>query len=52
MIDLGRPWRIYYPMFISWGTASVMFLVEWHVTANKYPRKPRRIAFFNIDVIY
>ena len=31
MIDLGRPWRIYYPMFISWGTASVMFLVAWHV---------------------
>jgi Ni/Fe-hydrogenase subunit HybB-like protein len=31
MIDLGRPWRIYYPMFISWGPASVMFLVAWHV---------------------
>jgi len=31
MIDLGRPWRIYYPMFISFGTASVMFLVAWHV---------------------
>ena len=31
MIDLGRPWRIYYPMVISWGTASVMFLVAWHV---------------------
>lgn len=31
MIDLGRPWRIYYPMIISWGTASVMFLVAWHV---------------------
>ena len=32
MIDLGRPWRIYYPMFVSFGTASVMFLVAWHVT--------------------
>jgi Ni/Fe-hydrogenase subunit HybB-like protein len=31
MIDLGRPWRIYYPMVISFGTASVMFLVAWHV---------------------
>lgn len=31
MIDLGRPWRIYYPMFLSFGPASVMFLVAWHV---------------------
>ncbi|HEX9016301.1 MAG TPA: NrfD/PsrC family molybdoenzyme membrane anchor subunit [Chloroflexota bacterium] len=31
MIDLGRPWRIYYPMVISFGPASVMFLVAWHV---------------------
>lgn len=31
LIDLGRPWRIYYPMFVSFGTASVMFLVAWHV---------------------
>ena len=31
MIDLGRPWRIYYPMMISFGPASVMFLVAWHV---------------------
>ncbi len=31
MIDLGRPWRLYYPMVISFGTASVMFLVAWHV---------------------
>jgi len=31
MIDLGRPWRIYYPMFVSFGTASIMFLVAWHV---------------------
>lgn len=32
MIDLGRPWRIYYPMFVSFGTASIMFLVGWHVS--------------------
>jgi len=31
LIDLGRPWRIYYPMFISYGPASVLFLVAWHV---------------------
>lgn len=31
LIDLGRPWRIYYPMAISFGPASVMFLVAWHV---------------------
>ena len=31
MIDLGRPWRIYYPMFVSFGPASVLFLVAWHV---------------------
>ena len=31
LTDLGRPWRIYYPMFIGFGTASVLFLVAWHV---------------------
>jgi len=31
MVDLGRPWRVYYPMVISWGTAAVLFLVGWHV---------------------
>lgn len=31
LIDLGRPWRLPYPMFISFGTASVLFLVAWHV---------------------
>lgn len=29
--DLGRPWRIYFPMFVSYGTASILFLVAWHV---------------------
>lgn len=31
LADLGRPWRIYYPMAIEFGTASVLFLVAWHV---------------------
>ncbi len=29
--DLGRPWRLPYPMVISYGVTSVMFLVGWHV---------------------
>ena len=31
LIDLGRPWRIYYPMLINFGPASVLFIVAWHV---------------------
>jgi Ni/Fe-hydrogenase subunit HybB-like protein len=31
MFDLGRPWRLPYPMFVSWGTSSVMFEVGWCV---------------------
>jgi len=31
MVDLGMPWRISYPMFISLGPAAVLFLVAWHV---------------------
>jgi len=31
MFDLGRPWRLPYPMFYSLGVQSVMFLVAWHV---------------------
>ncbi len=31
LVDLGRPWRIYYPMIVGFGTASVLFLVAWHV---------------------
>lgn len=31
LTDLGRPWRIYFPMIIKFGTASVLFLVAWHV---------------------
>jgi len=29
--DLGQPWRLPYPMFVSYGVTSVMFLVGWHV---------------------
>jgi Ni/Fe-hydrogenase subunit HybB-like protein len=32
MNDLGKPWRIYYPMTVAFGTASVLFLVAWHVS--------------------
>ncbi len=31
LVDLGMPWRLPYPMFKSFGTGSVMFLVAWHV---------------------
>lgn len=29
--DLGRYYRLPYPMFVSWGVTSVLFLVAWHV---------------------
>ncbi|PLX47793.1 MAG: polysulfide reductase [Desulfobulbaceae bacterium] len=29
--DLGQPWRLIYPMFVSLGPAAVLFLVAWHV---------------------
>jgi Ni/Fe-hydrogenase subunit HybB-like protein len=32
VIDLGRPWRIYYPMLINFGPSSVLFIVAWHVS--------------------
>ncbi len=32
LIDLGRPWRIYYPMMINFGPSSVLFIVAWHVS--------------------
>jgi Ni/Fe-hydrogenase subunit HybB-like protein len=31
MVDLGRPWRLPYPIFYSPGTTSVMFEVAWCV---------------------
>jgi Ni/Fe-hydrogenase subunit HybB-like protein len=31
LVDLGIPWRLPYPLVRSFGTASVMFLVAWHV---------------------
>lgn len=30
-VDLGMPWRLAYPMFLSFGPAAVLFLVAWHV---------------------
>ncbi|MFH0774918.1 MAG: NrfD/PsrC family molybdoenzyme membrane anchor subunit [bacterium] len=32
LMDIGRPWRIYFPMFVSYGPTSVLFLVAWHVS--------------------
>ncbi len=31
LVDLGMPWRLTYPMIISFGPAAVLFLVAWHV---------------------
>lgn len=31
MFDLGRPWRLPYPIFVSFGFTSVMFSVGWHL---------------------
>ena len=31
LVDLGIPWRLPYPIVMSYGTGSVMFLVAWHV---------------------
>ncbi len=31
VVDLGQPWRLIYPMFVSLGPAAVLFLVAWHV---------------------
>jgi Ni/Fe-hydrogenase subunit HybB-like protein len=31
LVDLGMPWRLAYPMTISFGPAAVLFLVAWHV---------------------
>ncbi|KGO34076.1 MAG: polysulfide reductase [Desulfoprunum sp.] len=31
LVDLGMPWRLTYPMVISFGPAAVLFLVAWHV---------------------
>lgn len=30
-VDLGQPWRLIYPMFVSLGPAAILFLVAWHV---------------------
>ncbi len=31
LVDLGQPWRLVYPMIVSFGPAAVLFLVAWHV---------------------
>src|SRR5512133_2375591 len=31
LVDLGHPWRLPYPMVVSFGPAAVLFLVAWHV---------------------
>jgi len=31
VVDLGQPWRLPYPMVVSFGPAAVLFLVGWHV---------------------
>ncbi len=31
LVDLGKPWHLPYPMILSFGTSSVLFLVAWHV---------------------
>lgn len=32
MVDLGQPWRLPYPMVVSFGPSAVLFLVAWHVS--------------------
>jgi Ni/Fe-hydrogenase subunit HybB-like protein len=32
LVDLGQPWRLPYPMVVSFGPAAVLFLVAWHVS--------------------
>ena len=34
LVDLGRPWRLPYPMFVSYGVGSVLFFVAWSVTLH------------------
>jgi len=31
LVDLGRPWRLPYPMIRYYGPASILFLIAWHV---------------------
>lgn len=31
LLDVGRPWRLPYPMVVQYGVTSVLFLVAWHV---------------------
>ncbi|UCE20598.1 MAG: polysulfide reductase NrfD [Gemmatimonadota bacterium] len=36
LIDLGRPWRLPYPMLVSYGTASILFFVSWSVASHVF----------------
>jgi Ni/Fe-hydrogenase subunit HybB-like protein len=51
LIDIGRPWRIYYPMAVSFGPTSVLFLVAWHVatylTVQLLEFSPAILEWFN-----
>lgn len=34
LMDLGRPWRLPYPMVVSYGVASFLFFVAWSVACH------------------
>jgi Ni/Fe-hydrogenase subunit HybB-like protein len=34
LVDLGRPWRLPFPMFVSYGVASFLFFVAWSVACH------------------
>lgn len=34
LMDLGRPWRLPFPMFVSYGVASFLFFVSWSVACH------------------
>jgi Ni/Fe-hydrogenase subunit HybB-like protein len=34
LADLGRPWRLPFPMFVSYGVASFLFFVAWSVACH------------------
>jgi Ni/Fe-hydrogenase subunit HybB-like protein len=34
LMDLGRPWRLPFPMFVSYGVASFLFFVAWSVACH------------------
>lgn len=34
LMDLGHPWRLPFPMFVSYGVASFLFFVAWSVACH------------------